>query len=491
MVFHSKTSCVPRLAVSLWVALALTVGCRLRAAPPLSDSERSLLETLQHRFTTKAYEKAAAEVMLADINQAVQAMELSEPSPIQKKDLIRIEPSPPFISAHYGVFGLISTRQYHYFASIGNKLSFIIRNFGENGENESAFMESVRIRYTLPKSQLNTNAAYDLARKWLMTIGVDVTAIEKTGKYTIRQWDLGEDKFVPIYWVTWGQPAASSLKPIGPSSTGFETVASVRLVEPDKVLLQMRVEKSKYIKRRSLAVPDKDRLLEQTEDSELAQVAFTTEAYKEAALQVMLSRVNALCQALDLPLQLPIKSKDVTEAIIETSYIADHLGSFATLYTERYIFAAQADNKLSFVTMNFRDGMEPNFLSSVKKRYTMPKSQISTNAAYALASLWLEAIGVDVRALERDCKIWVSFWDWDTGSSFVPLYEVHWTRNRLKDAAFVALLEPERLLKSLIVYDPAYIKSDPISLPNRDQLLYSEGRARPNRPLHMPQDPHP
>jgi len=91
------------------------------------------------------------------------------------------------------------------------------------------------------------------ATQFLAAASMDVKALNRDCKLTIRAFTPeGEhgSHFVPVYWVSWGKDG----KPI----------ASVELFEPTKTIRQMHVNKSEYILRKPLEIPNLDLLLSQT-----------------------------------------------------------------------------------------------------------------------------------------------------------------------------------------------------------------------------------
>ena len=85
---------------------------------------------------------------------------------------------------------------------------------------------------------------------------------------------------------------------------------------------------------------------------------------------------------------------------------------------------------------------------------------------------------MDVQALDRECALHVT--PWDLGNSFVPLYEVAWAgtnSDREGVAVAVELLEPERLLKSLMVQKSQYMNRPPLKIENRQHLLSLTNRS--------------
>lgn len=444
------------------------IGGSLKAATPLDLAavDPLTLNLRYRRFTTEAYRQAALKVLLEDANRVARELGLPEKLPIEPADLVEIFIQPPAWSDQEGGFGTISTTNYHYFASENNKLGHIEWNRRES----EPYLELIRQRYSAPKNQMNTNAAYKLATNWLVAAGVDVAAMERDCRVEFHARDDG-NKFVPVYYVWWKEPAAS-IEAAPRSDDGFQTLATVWLVEPERRLLQMNVN-SRYLRRRALIVPDRDRLLQQTDDSEMRQMVFTTEAYKAAALEVLLKEANWACRQLNLPESVPFRAPDLTKLTIATPFVAEHLGHFGTIRTKNYVYSGTFSNKLSWIQKNLPLFDERTYLAAVKAKYTMPKSHLNTNAAYVLATQFLAAVSVDVKAMESEFRPVVR--PWDLGNQFVPLYEVSWEKTEESEqvgaAAVVELLLPERALKSLVVPRSEYIRRASLAVLNKEMLL--------------------
>jgi len=124
-------------------------------------------------------------------------------------------------------------------------------------------------------SQMNTNAAYQLATQWLKAFCVDVKALERDSRVEILPYTpVGPDKFIPLYWIRWMQPDTLVNAAIK-GAPEQDAVATVRLVEPEHLLLQLQVDRQEYIKRKPLVVPNRARLLQETDDPKLREMWFT------------------------------------------------------------------------------------------------------------------------------------------------------------------------------------------------------------------------
>ena len=168
-----------------------------------------------------------------------------EQLPITKTNLIEAHIAPPRM-AKIGI-GNITTSNYVYYISVGDKFSFLVRTHLE------AEYSQLQKQYLWPMSRMDTNAAYQLATQFLAAVSMDVKALNRDCDLTIRAFTpegKNGSHFVPVYWVSWGKDG----KPI----------ASVELFEPTKTIRQMHVNKSEYILRKPLEITNLDYLLSQT-----------------------------------------------------------------------------------------------------------------------------------------------------------------------------------------------------------------------------------
>jgi len=150
-------------------------------------------------------------------------------------------------------FGNITTTNYTYYCSIGSKFSFLTKNGFDHEYGE------VRQQYLWPTNRMDTNAAYQLAEKWLSEVSMDVRALDRDCDVHIDAYTPegdGGQQFVPIYWVYWMKRGEE----------GHGSVASVELIEPTKSIRQLRVERPEYILRKPLVITNLDALLSQTNE---------------------------------------------------------------------------------------------------------------------------------------------------------------------------------------------------------------------------------
>ncbi len=121
---------------------------------------------------------------------------------------------------------------------------------------------------------------------------------------------------------------------------------------------------------------------------------------------------------------------------------------------------------------------------------------MDTNTAYQMATQWLAAIHMDVKALSRDCKARIAvspMWSGLTElgdvpqKDFVPIYYVWWVPLE-NDApgnspASVELYLPDKGLIQLRVDDPKYILRPPLVFTNLATLFPGVAPIFTNHPV--------
>jgi hypothetical protein len=206
-------------------------------------------------FSTKEYESEAFRLVLEEANAVARQLDLPEQSPISCSNL-----ASAFILG-YGdsqvlrAVGNVHTRDFGYFVSVGFKLSYVTSAHSDRDCAEWAK------RYQWPASLLDTNGAYQLARRWLSSAKMDVDALNRDCTVRIepeRSWNRGLKKgtFIPIYDVAWLSPKNVR--------EGFGDIARVCLFLPGKSLVDLSVRDSKYILREPLSFTNLDVLLSGT-----------------------------------------------------------------------------------------------------------------------------------------------------------------------------------------------------------------------------------
>jgi hypothetical protein len=201
-------------------------------------------------FTTPAYRNEALRLVIEEANRVAQELNLQEQLPITQTNLLEAYISPPRMAQGMKAIGNITTSNYVYYVSVGNKFSFLVRTHLEEEETQA------RSKYLWPVSQVDTNAAYQLATQFLAAASMDVNALNTNCDLHIDTCLLESAKgkhFVPLYWITWSEKNNRGLGG-----------ASIELFLPTKTILQIHVNKSEYILRKPLEITNLDYLLSQT-----------------------------------------------------------------------------------------------------------------------------------------------------------------------------------------------------------------------------------
>ena len=236
---------------SLLLAFVGSCGFVISGTCQDDNSSKQQLEALL--YTTPAYQKEALHLLLGEANDAVRELHLPEQFPITERDLVDLVIDPPRVAEKIGGVGVVGTTNYEYCVSVGKKLSFITSKKLDSGSARN----ELKARYLWPTSRRNTNAAYKLATNWLASIQMDVKRIEHDCNVYFWSWTpdgVDEQHFVPIYWVYW----------IKRGEEGNGSVASVELLEPTRLLGQLRVERPEYILRGAVEITNMDDLLSKT-----------------------------------------------------------------------------------------------------------------------------------------------------------------------------------------------------------------------------------
>jgi len=202
------------------------------------------------RFTTPAYQTEALRLIMEEASHVARDMALPETLPITRSNLLSAYITPPRLAEGMKAVGNITTSNYTYFVSIGNKFSFLVRTRLEAEEAEA------HAKFLSPIRELDTNAAFQLATRFMTSAGMNMTALNTNCHISIQA-SLPEgtnsQHFVPLYWVNWIE-----------NGTDQKGGASVQLCLPTQTLLQMHVNKPEYILRPALVFTNLEELLSQT-----------------------------------------------------------------------------------------------------------------------------------------------------------------------------------------------------------------------------------
>ena len=200
---------------------------------------------------------------------------------------------------------------------------------------------------------------------------------------------------------------------------------------------------------------------------QLQALKFTTPAYRKEALRFVIEEANRVAQELNLPEQLPITETNLVTSYISPPHMAKGLKTIGNITTSNYVYAPYAGHGFSVV----RTHLEAEY-SQLQKQYLWPMSRMDTNGAYQLATQFLTAASMDVKALNRDCNLTIRAFtpEGEHGSHFVPVYWVSWGKDG-KPIASVELFEPTKTIRQMHVNKSEYIFRKPLVITNLDSLL--------------------
>lgn len=212
---------------------------------------------------------------------------------------------------------------------------------------------------------------------------------------------------------------------------------------------------------------------------------YTTKAYHDEALKLVLKEANLVATQLKLPETLPIRESDLVEAVVTPfgfNYVHQTLGNVTT---SNYCYYVSRGSKFCYLSGTRQAEQCYKF----QNLYTWPLSRKDTNEALCLAEKFLRDASMDVAAMSNDCEIQVSLdaeYAHVTPATFVPVYWITWRGKKHEQTRLmtpisnnvvgsVRLFTPAKLLLQLRVEDPRYILRRPLTITNLDVLM--PGRA--------------
>ena len=142
---------------------------------------------------------------------------------------------------------------------------------------------------------------------------------------------------------------------------------------------------------------------------DLPPLMFTTKAYQHEARKLMIREANAVANELQVHEDLPITESNLCGVFISTFGFAYEEKKIGTISTKNYTYFCSLDNKFNKIVVANYD----NVCFECQK-VLLPIAKTNFAGAYQLATQWLEAVSMDVKGLNRDCKVHVAvspFWN--------------------------------------------------------------------------------
>ncbi len=228
---------------------------------------------------------------------------------------------------------------------------------------------------------------------------------------------------------------------------------------------------------------------------------FTTQAYQKKAFRLVLQEANQVAKEMKLPEKLPITESNVVHTFISAFGFAYTYKAIGNVTTSNYWYGVEHGNKFSGLTIVDLD----RHCFKYQEQYQWPVSRIDTNGAYQLATQWLAAMRMDVKALNRDCKVKITidaFWNGlKPGeelqkNTFVPIYNISWlsSNNQAEnygDVAYVQLFAPTKTLLQFAINNPKYILRKPVVFRNLATLFPGRALIKTNATVKTIIAPHP
>lgn len=187
-----------------------------------------------------AYREEISHLLFKEADQAAAELGLPDYLPVSVRNITRLVIFPPRLAKNMQGLGSVVTSNYIYSVSCGYKFSGITRVRLQQEDDQ------LKAKYVLPMSQMDTNAAFQLATHFLSLASMDVTALNRDCKVHITTSVCPDyEHFVPIYYISWVKRREQ-----------FGNVASVEVFLPDKSLRQLRVARSEYILSQPVKISD-------------------------------------------------------------------------------------------------------------------------------------------------------------------------------------------------------------------------------------------
>ena len=152
-------------------------------------------------YVPPAYRAEVVQRIIEEANKVAHELKLSENAPITESNLTAEYIPPPKLAGSLNALGNVTTSNYTYYISAGNKFSYLVKTDLDKD------YPVLRNQYRLPISRMDTNFAYQFAIQSLSKLSIDVHALTNACQaHIIAMMVDGGREFVPVYWVYWQRP---------------------------------------------------------------------------------------------------------------------------------------------------------------------------------------------------------------------------------------------------------------------------------------------
>jgi len=220
--------------------------------------------------------------------------------------------------------------------------------------------------------------------------------------------------------------------------------------------------------------------------------AFTTRAFQEEGLRLVIEEANKVVEELKLQEAQPLTKTNLVHAFVGPFGYTYRTKKLGNITTTNYNYGVEQGYKFSDLTVAKYDDRCREYY----EKYQWPLKRLDTNSAYRLATQWLAAAWMDIKGLNRDCNVQVvldSHWNGvEFGqlpkNKFTPLYYVLWSpkgNGAKSGGAQVELFLPTKTLLQLDVYDSKYILRSPVVISNLVALFPGKAEIVTNKPVPL------
>ncbi len=207
---------------------------------------------------------------------------------------------------------------------------------------------------------------------------------------------------------------------------------------------------------------------------------------RDEAVELMINDANRIASALHLAEKLPITTSDLTGVFVYPSHLRNPRKAIGRVDTVKYDYCFSYDSKFCFLLGKHQE----DNMRQLRQQFTLwpiDRLRESNQGAYLVATQLLDAISMDVKGLNRDCKLHIRPMETEgagRSARFLPLYDIYWTRkSQVGSVASVRLFYPTKTLLQLCVDDPKYNHWQPLRFTNTNSVaLQTNVSAKTNAP---------